>query len=144
MKNTTAHASITINASPAEVWEALTNPQLVKQYMFGADVLTDWNVGSAIVYRGEWQGQSYEDKGTILDIESERRIVMDYFSPMTGQDDTPANYMKITYEILPNDHSVVLQITQENNKDAASAQRSQENWTNILKEIKKLVEKTSL
>ena len=140
MTNTTAQAAITLNASAATVWKALTDPQLVKQYMFGSNVVTDWKVGSPIVYRGEWEGQAYEDKGTILQIEPERKIVMTYFSPMTGQQDIPENYMKITYEITPSNNAVELTVTQENNKDEASMQRSNENWQMILKEIKKLVE----
>lgn len=143
MTNTTAQVAITLHASPAAVWEALTNPELVKQYMFGSTVVTDWKVGSPIVYRGEWQGKAYEDKGAILQIEPQQVIAMTYFSPMTGQQDIPQNYMKITYRITPNDKGVELTITQENNKDEASAKRSQENWHTILQGIKKIVEATT-
>ena len=29
--------------------------------------LTDWEEGSSLVFRGEWEGKAYEDKGTILE-----------------------------------------------------------------------------
>ena len=40
-----------------EVWEALTSPQMIQQYLFGTQVTTDWQVGSPITYRGVWQGK---------------------------------------------------------------------------------------
>ncbi len=55
-----------INASSSRVWEALTDPKLIKQYLFGTEVSTDWKVGSPITYRGVWNGREYEDKGRII------------------------------------------------------------------------------
>ena len=39
-----ATASILINASPEKVWDALVNPDKVKQYMFGATLISNWRV----------------------------------------------------------------------------------------------------
>ncbi len=57
-----AHIAIDIKAPLAKVWEALTNPEIISQYMFGAEVTSDWQVGSDIYWRGEWKGKSFEDK----------------------------------------------------------------------------------
>jgi len=51
-------ASTTVNAPASKVWDALTNPAIIKQYMLGTQVTSDWKVGSSIVYKGEWQGKS--------------------------------------------------------------------------------------
>jgi len=48
-KNLIAKASITINAPRAKVWDAFVNPAVIKQYMFGTNVVSDWKVGSPIV-----------------------------------------------------------------------------------------------
>ena len=143
MNSTTAQATITINASVNTVWQALTDPQLVKQYMFGSTLVTDWKIGEPVLYRGEWEGKSYEDKGMLLAFEPMRTIAMTFFSPASGLEDKPENYQKITYDVVPEGESVQLTVTQENNKDEASASRSQENWQMILGEIKKLVEATA-
>jgi len=45
-KTFTARATITINAPTSKVWEALTQPPLIKQYLFGTEVTTDWQMGS--------------------------------------------------------------------------------------------------
>ncbi len=68
-KKFTAKASTTIHAPASNVWDAITKPELIKQYMFGTDVITDWKVGHPIIYRGEWQGKPFEDKGKVLKVE---------------------------------------------------------------------------
>ena len=64
-----ATAETEIEASPAEVWKALTDPELIKKYMFGSEVVTDWQPGSPITWKGEYEGKPYEDKGEILEVE---------------------------------------------------------------------------
>ena len=70
----TAKATITISAPVERVWDALVNPSIIKQYMFGTEVASDWEEGSPIVWKGEWQGKKYEDKGTILKLKQQRMI----------------------------------------------------------------------
>ena len=53
-----AKTSITINAPKSKVWDALTKPELIKQYLFGTEVTTDWQVGSPIIYKGIWEGKA--------------------------------------------------------------------------------------
>jgi uncharacterized protein YndB with AHSA1/START domain len=60
-----AQTALTINATASKVWEALTKPELVKQYLFGTEVTSDWRVGSPITYTGIWEGKKYQDKGKI-------------------------------------------------------------------------------
>ena len=48
-ENLIAKAEITINASIEKVWDALVNPEKIKQYMFGSDVISDFKEGSKII-----------------------------------------------------------------------------------------------
>src|SRR5260370_13943859 len=89
--------SRTISASPAKVWEALTKAELIKQYLFGTEAISDWKVGSPIIYKGVWQGKSYEDKGIILKLVPEKVFESTYWSSMAGIPDIPENYKKVTY-----------------------------------------------
>jgi uncharacterized protein YndB with AHSA1/START domain len=57
--------SITISAPVEKVWAAITEPDLRKRWFFGVDTETNWQPGSPIVHRGEWEGKPYEDKGEI-------------------------------------------------------------------------------
>src|SRR5258708_7550018 len=115
MQNTfTTEASIVINAPASKVWEALTNPDMVKQYLFGTNVKSDWKKGSTITYSGEWEGKAYEDKGIILEIEPEKYLLSTYWSSMSGTTDSPENYQKVGYRLTPEGEGTKLTITQEN------------------------------
>jgi len=89
MDDFVATAQITINAPVSRVWEALTEPKLIKKYLFGTEVDTTWEPGSPIVYRGEWQGTQYADTGKILEIEPERLLRSTFFSSLSGKEDRP-------------------------------------------------------
>jgi uncharacterized protein YndB with AHSA1/START domain len=95
-KGLVAKASISIDAPIDKVWNALTNPEVIKQYMFGTNVVSDWREGSPIVWKGKWQGTTYEDKGVILKLKPERLIQYSHFSPLSGKLDLPENYHTVT------------------------------------------------
>src|SRR5690349_17634247 len=139
-KTAIAKASTTINAPASKVWDALTKPELIKQYMFGTDVTTDWKVGSPITYKGEWKGKPYEDKGKVLEIETGKRLVSTFWSALAGLPDKPENYKTIGYELAPAGHATKLTITQDNNASQEEADHSAENWKSVLDGIKKLLE----
>lgn len=133
-------ATTVINAPASKVWDALTNPNLIKQYLFGTEVTSDWKVGSPITYRGEWEGKSYEDKGEILQIEPEKLLVSTFWSSLAGLPDVPENYKTIHYELSPENGGTKLTITQDNNANQEEADHSAQNWNTVLDGMKKLLE----
>ena len=139
-KKFTAKTAITINAPASKVWQALTEPALIQQYLFGTQVTTDWQVGSPITYRGEWQGKAYEDKGKILQIEPERLLVSTYWSSLTGLADASENYNTVRYELSRAGSRTRLTIIQDNNATPEDASHSEQNWNMVLSGIKKLLE----
>lgn len=141
MTNSTATASILLNATPQRVWEALTDPAQIKEYLFGTTTTTDWKKGSPITYAGEWEGKAYEDKGTIIDIQPEKLLHTTYYSSMSGKDDKPENYSNVIYKLDAEGDKTRLTITQDNAGDEASKEHSQSNWNMVLESLKKLVEK---
>jgi len=62
-------SKITIHAPAEKVWNALSNPSLVKQWQYGSNLLTDWKVGSEIRFRNEWEDKIYEQWGKVLEVE---------------------------------------------------------------------------
>lgn len=137
--NITGKVSIQINAPASRVWEALTTPELIKQYFFGTDAVSEWTAGSPIIFRGEWQGKKYEDKGTILEVVPQKLFRYSYWSSMSGIEDKPENYANITYALSEDNHVTTLTITQENIPDEKMKAHSEENWNKVLAGLKNLL-----
>lgn len=135
-----ATAETEIGASPAQVWAALTDPKLIKRYMFGSLVETDWQQGSSIFWKGEYEGKTYEDKGEILEIETERRLKVSHFSPLGGQEDVPDNYHTLLYQLKQNGDKTHISLSQDKNASEEEAERAKGNWEMMLGGLKEVVE----
>jgi len=123
------------------VWEALTDPEQIKEYMFGSEVVTDWTKGSPIVWKGEYEGKMYEDKGEIVEIEPAERLKVTHFSPLSGQDDVPANYHTLLYELKEHGAATRVSLSQDNNPSKEAAEHSRANWEKMLAALKQVVER---
>ena len=131
---------VKVNASISKTWEAITNPEIVKQYFFGTDLKTTWEVGSSVVFSGEWEGKPYEDKGVILDYQFEKLIKYSYWSNFSGTEDIPENYANISYQLSKKEEVTILEITQTGFKDLEAVEHSRTNWISIMDEMKKIIE----
>jgi uncharacterized protein YndB with AHSA1/START domain len=141
MKETfTAKAVISINAPTSKVWEALVTPQLIKKYLFGTEVTTDWQVGSPITYKGVWEGKPYEDKGKVLEVKPGKLLASTYWSSLAGLPDAPENYKTVRYDLSAEGKGTILIITQDNNETQDEAGNSEQNWKAVLAEMKKMIE----
>jgi uncharacterized protein YndB with AHSA1/START domain len=132
----------TIDAPIHKVWEALISPKIIKKYFFGTEAVSDFKEGSALVFRGKWQGTEYEDKATILKVMKNRIFRFSYWSSMSGIEDKPENYVIVTYKITEIQDKVRVEVTQENIPDEAMKQHAEENWRMVLKDLKRLLEKS--
>jgi len=130
-----------IKASRSKVWDALTNPAMIKKYMFGTDTESTWKVGGPITFTGTWEGNPYVDKGTILQIEKEKILKYNYWSSFSGTEDIPSNYANIVYQLEEQPNHVLLTITQDGIKSEEAREHSEKNWKMILNTIKELLEK---
>lgn len=140
MEKFTVEITVFIKADASKVWEALTNPEKIKEYLFGTKVTTDWKVGSPITYTGVWEGKEYEDKGTILKVEPGKYLLSTYWSGFSGLPDVPENYQKVGYALEPADGGTKLTLTQDNISSEKSRDHSAQNWKMVLEGLKKLVE----
>jgi uncharacterized protein YndB with AHSA1/START domain len=113
---------------------------MIKQYMFGTNVVTDWKKGSPIAWQGEWQGKAYEDKGIILQIEPERILQYSHFSPLSGQPDIPENYHTVTITLSGKGPQTTVTFTQDNNESEEAREHSEKNWQMMIEGLKKLLE----
>ena|SRR6185369_13424608 len=133
--------TVTIHAPVREVWQALTDPNLIKQYFFGVETSGDWREGNVILYKGEWQGKKFESKARVLQSEDEKTLKYSYWSNMSGMADVPENYHIITYSLKKKDDDTVLTMTEENLENEEMRERSSKLWDMVFENMKKLLEK---
>ncbi|MBS1607752.1 MAG: SRPBCC domain-containing protein [Bacteroidetes bacterium] len=132
--------SLKIKAGKEDVWDALTNPHKIKHYLFGTNAISDWKKGSSLKFTGEWEGKTYEDKGTILDTVPGKLFRYTYWSSMGKLEDKPENYATVTYELVPAGDETMLIVTQDQVATPEAKEHSEQNWKYVLDELKKLVE----
>ena len=128
-----------IKAPVEKVWDALTNPEIVRKYFFGSNQQTDWKIGSPILWTGEYEGASYIDKGVVLEFIPHEKVAYSYLSSWSGLDDRPENYLSVTYQLKRKESGTELTITQSNYDDE-KAKHSAENWAVVIDGLKKIVE----
>jgi uncharacterized protein YndB with AHSA1/START domain len=140
MSDHVAHAETEISASPQQVWDALTDPEAISTFMFGAKVDTDWDEGSPITWTGEYEGREFQDKGEILDVDEGRRLRMTHYSPLSGEDDVSENYHTLDYRLEDNGDTTRLTLDQDGNESAQQAEQFAANWQTMLDLVKEYVE----
>ena len=70
----------------------------------------------------------------------EERLVVTHFSPMSGQDDVPENYHRVTYR-LDHDGDVTRVTLEQDNAPEESVEDFRANWETMLGNLKELVER---
>lgn len=139
-KTWAVEATIEINAAPAAVWDAIVDPEKVKQYFFGTNIASDWQPGSAITFSGEFQGQQYVDKGIIKAIIPEMLLQYDYWSGFSGLEDKPENYSLVTYTLEATGTGTRLTIGQQGFPNEDAKKHGEGGWAQVLQGLKQVVE----
>ena len=140
-----ARVSRVVDAAPEEVWEAITTPETVRTFFMGANVESDFRVGSPIRFRGQFKGQAYEDKGEILEAEPGKRLSFSHYRPMSGAPDTPEHYHVVTYELAPDGEATKVTLIQSNleggvtEADREHRAEYEKNWAGVLAGLSKAV-----
>jgi len=138
--------TITLDAQTTKVWEALTKPEMIKKYMSNTEVISDWKVGSPILWVETSEGEErIMVKGSIEKIEVGRLIEFAAIDMNTKYTDIPSNYVKATYELTPKLGKTQLSVTQgdylrveEGRKRFVEADGG---WNRTLNALKTFIEK---
>jgi len=132
---------IFIKTDPLTVWNALTDREMIKEYFFGTEAVSDWKVGSSLVFQGEWDGQTYRDKGHIRAVEKGKLLQYTYWSVFSGLQDREENYSLVTYRLEPHENGTLLTVTQKGFAGQEAQVHSGEGWGMVLENLRKLLEK---
>lgn len=148
MEKLTVNNHIIIHAAPGKVWDALTNPEQTKKYMFGCEAVSDWKKGSPLLWRMEYEGKELVAvKGHITEIQPGKFLGYTTIDPNAPVADIPENYLTVSYTLREENGNTILEVTQGDYRTVADGERryqeaynNGEGWNPILVEIKKLVE----
>ena len=139
-KSLIVEKKIHIRANPDRVWHAISDRETIKQYFFGTEAISDWKVGSTLVFQGEWEGNTYQDKGNILVAEPGRLLQYNYWSGFSGLADTIENYSLVTYRLEDDGMETTIHLTQEGFANEEAKSHGEGGWTMVLENLKKLLE----
>ena len=129
-----------IQADPERVWNAMTDPALVSEWMMGATVRSDWKPGSSITWSGEYNGQTFEDRGEIIAIDPGKRLVHTHFSPMSGAEDVPENYHQVEWSLVDKGGSTDLTLEMPVESEA-QGEEFKANWGTMLDALQDVAER---
>lgn len=137
----TAQVSRIIPAKAEDVWETLTSKAGMKAYMMGADVDTDWKVGSPITMQGEFNGKPYKDEGEVRSFEPKKAFSYTHRSSSDGG----GSERLVTFSMKPAADGTEVTITQENSDGSVSAADREHRaehekvWSAMLEGVEKAV-----
>jgi uncharacterized protein YndB with AHSA1/START domain len=144
MENT-IELTTTIKASAEKVWDAITNPDKIEQYMFGSRTDTDWKPGSkSNFYIEQDDKQITIVKGEVIRNIPQKLLEHTLFPNDNKLNDTLENYILITYQLEEHDGETDLTITQKGFKYVEEGlQRyidTQKGWKIALPKLKEVAE----
>ncbi len=137
--------SIDVNAEPSKVWNALTNPEIIKEYLFGTETITDWKVGSEIIFQGVYGDNkefNYRDGGVIVENILHRVLSYTYWSSFSGLENKPENHSLVTYSLANSGNkTTIFTWTQKGFATEQNYQHSLSGMTAFLEQIKEIIER---
>jgi uncharacterized protein YndB with AHSA1/START domain len=134
--------SVEIATSIPHVWRALTQPDMITQWMAGAHVESTWEPGSDITFSGIMPNfnKKYRDRGTVLAVKRDKFLQYSHWSEMTRLPDIPENRTIITFILEPMEEKTRLTFRQENFHSDVAYKHANFFWGVALYVIKNLLE----
>jgi uncharacterized protein YndB with AHSA1/START domain len=135
---------IFINASLSVVWEALTQPELMKSWMSDSEIeiVTTWEVGSPVIVNA--QAESYKtaftNTGVVLQFLKERVLEYSHLSSLSRLADLAENYTLIRFTLHPENDHTLLELNLSNFPTESHYKHIDFYWSVTLEILKRLVE----
>jgi uncharacterized protein YndB with AHSA1/START domain len=123
--------TIELTCSKERIWEILTQSAYTRIYMFGCDAISDWQVGSSLIWQGKHEGNEMVFvTGSILEIDRPNLLVYSVIDPHASYPSTMENHLKVRYEIEEMGTGCRLTVTQYGFEMAAEGEKRFEEVNN--------------
>lgn len=126
-----------IKTTPEQLWKALLDPEMTKQFWGRTRNVSDWKVGS------NWEHQDYDDEsvidvvGKVVESEENKKLVLTWGNPRDEKEGKKQS--EVTFELIPFFDSVQLKVTHKGLTEEAYRVTSL-GWSAILSSLKSLLE----
>ncbi|WP_093198225.1 SRPBCC family protein [Siphonobacter aquaeclarae] len=135
--------SILIHARPESVWAALTEPAQMIRWMgdpeMRLEVETDWLPGSPVIVRG-FHHVSFENRGTVLAAEKNRRLEYTHLSSVSRLRDIPENHTVFSFLLTPEKEHTLLALSLRNFPTESIRKHFEFYWPATLTILKEVAE----
>jgi uncharacterized protein YndB with AHSA1/START domain len=139
--------TVVINALAADVWKALTQPFLMKQWMgeneMNLHIQTSWAVNSPITISG-FHHLPFVNKGTVLQFDAEKVLSYSHNSSLSRLPDVPENYSVIKFNLSPADTQTALTLTISNFPTETIYKHLEFYWQSTIVLLQKFIESNKL
>lgn len=133
-------STITIQASRESVWDVVTRPEFVRLWQYDSELTTEWTLGGPIRFRAEFQGQVFEQWGTVLEFSPPARLRYSLFAPRPGLEDRPENYFTMTYELRELDGETIVTFIHEDAREVDGDANNTDDENPVLLALKNVAE----
>lgn len=137
------NAFVNIHATPAIVWQVLTDPRYMLQWMgeesMELSIETDWLQGSIILIRGTHH-LPFENRGTVLECIPEQQLSYTQLSSISCLPDEPESYTRLDFELRSDVEQTILQLEISNFPTVSIQKHLEFYWRTTLIKIKKYAE----
>jgi uncharacterized protein YndB with AHSA1/START domain/DNA-binding transcriptional ArsR family regulator len=129
---------IYIQTTPERLWQAITDPDLVKRYYFGSVIESDFRPGSPLIYR-QAEGGRLDIEGEVVEADPPRRLVHTFaikYDPTINDPPT-----RVTWEITQMGDACRLAVTHDGfTAENQTFEQTSGGWPVILSGLKTLLE----
>jgi uncharacterized protein YndB with AHSA1/START domain len=136
--------SIRIDASVIAVWEALTQPELMKSWMADSEIeiVTTWDVSTPIVINVQEVSPktSFKNSGLVLQFVKEHVLEYSHLSSLSQLPDQDENYTIITFTSQQEENQTLLKVNLSNFPTESIYKHIDFYWTITLDVLKWFVE----
>ena len=140
----TIRKSIRINASPNAVWEALTQPELMKSWMSDSEIeiITNWEVGSPVIINvNEISYKTpFTNTGVVLQFVKNQVLEYSHLSSLSQLAHEAENFTLIRFTFQKEEDHTLLELDLSNFPTESHYKHIDFYWTVTIEVLKQFVE----
>jgi uncharacterized protein YndB with AHSA1/START domain len=140
-----AETSISVDATPARVWNVLITPETIQKVMLGMQPKSDWKVGSELRWIGRHEEKPNDNaRGIIQVMDANKKLQFTFYYPGYGYPDQAEYHNTVVFNLSESNSQTSVDVEQGDfsvfKEGETFRSHSQTFWESSLKILKELAE----